>query len=52
MAALAEAPALDRVYRSYAWVAPLAAGRPRLWEVDDLAADVTEARSELQAVSI
>ena len=49
--ALAEAPALERVYRSYAWVAPLAPGRPRLWEVDDLAAAVTDARSELQAVS-
>ena len=49
--ALAGAPALDRVYRSYAWVAPLAPGRPRLWQVDDLANGVTEARSELQAVS-
>jgi hypothetical protein len=49
--ALAEAPALERVYRSYAWVVPLAPGRPRLWEVDDLAASVTDARSELQAVS-
>jgi hypothetical protein len=49
--ALAESPSLDRVYRSYAWVTPLAPGRPRLWEVDDLAAAVTGARSELQAVS-
>ncbi|MEO5575717.1 MAG: FtsX-like permease family protein [Gaiellaceae bacterium] len=48
---LAAAPALERVYRSYAWVAPLAAGRPRLWEVDGLAATVTEARSELQSVT-
>ena len=51
VAELAEAPALERVYRSYAWVAPLAPGRPRLWEVDDLAASVTDARSELQGVS-
>ena len=51
VAALAGAPALERVYRSYAWVAPLAPGRPRLWEVDDLAAAVTDARSELQAVT-
>ena len=49
--ALAEAPALDTLYRSYAWVAPLAPGRPRLWEIDRLAAGVTRARSELQAVS-
>ena len=28
------------LYRSYAWVSPLRAGEPRLWEVDDLAAGV------------
>ena len=49
--ALAGAPALDRLYRSYAWVSPLGPGRPRLWEIDRLAAGVTRARSELQAVS-
>jgi len=49
--ALATAPALDNVYRSYAWVSPLSAGRPRLWEVDELAADVTRVRSSLQAHS-
>jgi hypothetical protein len=48
---LAGAPALAASYRSYAWVAPLEAGRPRLWEVDDLAAGVARARSELQAVT-
>ena len=48
---LAELPALARNYRSYAWVVPLEAGRPRLWQVDDLGAGVTRARSELQAVS-
>ena len=48
---LAGAPALDASYRSYAWVTPLEAGRPRLWEVDDLAAGVARARSELQAVT-
>jgi hypothetical protein len=51
VAVLAQAPALARIYRSYAWVDPLAPGRPRLWEVDDLAASVTGARSELQSVS-
>ena len=49
--ALAALPALARVYRSYAWVAPLTAGTPRLWEIDRLAAGVTRARSELQATS-
>ena len=48
---LAGAPALDVVFRSYAWVAPLEAGRPRLWEVDGLAAGVARARSELQSVT-
>ena len=49
VAALAEAPALARLYRSYAWVAPLEAGTPRLWEIDGLAAGVARARSTLQA---
>ena len=49
MRTLAGAPALARAYRSYAWVSPLREGQPRLWEVDRLAADVTRARSELQA---
>ncbi|HWL33934.1 MAG TPA: FtsX-like permease family protein [Gaiellaceae bacterium] len=48
---LAAAPALDRIFRSYVWVAPLRAGVPRLWEIDDLAADVATARSELQSAS-
>ena len=49
--ALATAPALDRIFRSYAWVSPLRAGAPRLWEIDDLAAHVATARSELQSGS-
>jgi hypothetical protein len=48
---LAGAPALAASYRSYAWVVPLEAGRPRLWEVDDLARGVARARSELQSVT-
>ena len=48
---LAGLPALDTLYRSYAWVAPLRPGQPRLWEVDDLAAGVAQARSELQSVT-
>ena len=49
--ALATAPALDRIFRSYAWVSPLRAGAPRLWQIDDLAAHVAKARSELQSGS-
>ena len=49
--ALAAAPALDRIFRSYAWVSPLRAGEPRLWQIDDLAANVATARSELQSAS-
>jgi FtsX-like permease family protein len=48
---LAGLPALDTLYRSYAWVAPLRPGEPRLWEVDHLAAGVAQARSELQSVT-
>ena len=49
--ALATAPALDRIFRSYAWVSPLRAGAPRLWQIDDLASHVAKARSELQSGS-
>ena len=48
---LAASPALDRMFRSYAWVAPLRAGEPRLWQIDDLAAGIVTARSELQSAS-
>ena len=48
---LAVSHALDTLYRSYAWVAPLRPGEPRLWEVDELAAGVAQARSELQSVT-
>ncbi len=48
---LATAPDLERLYRSYAWVSPLRAGVPRLWEIDALAAGVARARSELQGVT-
>jgi hypothetical protein len=51
MDVLAFLPALDTYYRSYAWVAPLRAGEPRLWEVDELASGVARARSELQSVT-
>jgi hypothetical protein len=45
--ALAASPAIARTYRSYAWVWPLAAGQPRLWEVDDMIGRVERARTEL-----
>ncbi|HUQ21915.1 MAG TPA: FtsX-like permease family protein [Gaiellaceae bacterium] len=48
---LAGLPALDTLYRSYAWVAPLRPGEPRLWEIDGLAAGVARGRSELQSVT-
>ena len=48
---LAQAPALDSIYRSHAWVAPLSVGTPRLWEIDDLAVGVAKARSDLQGAS-
>lgn len=46
--ALAKAPELATIYRSYAWVVPLQAGSVRAWETDEFAARVTRARSELQ----
>jgi hypothetical protein len=50
--AIATAPSLAASYRSYAWVAPLGPGRPRLWEVDALAAGIERSRSELGAASL
>jgi hypothetical protein len=49
--ALASSPVLDRTYRSYAWVQPLSAGTPRLWEIDELVERADRARAELQSVS-
>ena len=49
--ALVGSPALARVYRTYAWVWPLAPGSPRLWEVDGLLGRVERARAELAGAS-
>ncbi len=49
--ALAASPQVARTYRSYAWVWPLAAGSPRLWELDGVIDRVERARSELVARS-
>ena len=49
--ALASSPGLEAIFRSYAWVVPLAEGRPRSWEVDALAEDVARARSRLQSAT-
>ncbi len=49
--ALVSSPAVARTYRTYAWVWPLAAGTPRLWEVDGLIGRVERARAELATYS-
>ena len=51
VAGLVSSPVLARTYRSYAWVQPLSAGTPRLWQVDDLLSGADRARAELQASS-
>jgi hypothetical protein len=51
VAPLAASPALARTYRSYAWVWPLAAGHPRLWQVDALIARIERNRAALAARS-
>jgi hypothetical protein len=48
---LLSSPALENVYRSYAWVTPLRAGTVRAWEIDRLAGDVARARSQIQTAS-
>jgi hypothetical protein len=51
VAGLVASPVLARSYRSYSWVQPLAAGTPRLWEIDPLVAGVDRSRAELQSSS-
>ena len=51
VAGLVASPVLARSYRSYSWVLPLAAGTPRLWEIDPLVAGVDRSRAELQSSS-
>jgi len=51
VAGLTTSPELETVYRSYAWVAPLAPGAVRAWEIDRLAGDAARARSALQTTS-
>ena len=51
VAGLVASPVLDRSYRSYAWVLPLAAGAPRLWEIESLVDRADRARAELEAQS-
>jgi hypothetical protein len=45
--ALERAAPLARTYRTYAWVWPLAAGEPRLWDIDALVRRSERARVEL-----
>ena len=51
VAGLVSSPVLSRTYRSYAWVQPLQAGTPRLWQIDALLAGADRARASLQADS-
>jgi hypothetical protein len=51
VAGLAASPVLDAAYRSFAWVWPLSAGTPRVWEIDDLVGRVDRARAALLAES-
>ena len=51
VAGLVESPVLERSYRSYGWVQPLAPGTPRLWEIDGLVGDADRARAALQSRS-
>ncbi|HEU0335393.1 MAG TPA: hypothetical protein VFR43_02500 [Gaiellaceae bacterium] len=51
VAGLSASPVLDAAYRSYAWVWPLSAGTPRVWEVDGLVRRVDRARAALSAES-
>ena len=49
--ALTSAPAVANTYRSYAWVWPLAAGRPRLWQIGDLVRESERGRAALSVLS-
>jgi len=51
VAALASSPVLERTYRSYAWVWPLAGGSPRLWQIDGLIGRIERSRTALAARS-
>ena len=51
VAGLVSSPVLAQTYRSYAWVQPLSAGTPRLWQVGDLLSKADRSRAELQASS-
>ena len=50
--ALTRAPATANTYRSYAWVWPIAAGRPRLWQIDGLVSRSEQVRAALSGDSI
>jgi hypothetical protein len=49
--AVAELPALESLYRTYAWVSPLAADRVQPWDIDGFTGAVTSARSALKSES-
>jgi hypothetical protein len=51
VAGLSSSPVLADTYRSYAWVWPLRAEVPRLWEIDALLEGADRARARLAAIS-
>jgi hypothetical protein len=48
---LTDSPILARTYRSYAWVWPLSAEDPRLWQIDELIERIERGRADLAARS-
>jgi hypothetical protein len=47
--AVAELPALESLYRTYAWVSPLAADRIQPWDIDGFTGAITRGRSALKS---
>ena len=50
--AVAGLPALESIYRTYAWVSPLAPDRVQPWDIDRFAGEVTSGRSALKAKAL
>ena len=49
--ALSELPALEAIYRTYAWVAPLRRDEVRAWRVESLGRHVAQQRNALRSIS-
>jgi hypothetical protein len=50
--AVARLPALESLYRTYAWVSPLAPNRVQPWDIDRFTGAVTSGRSALKAKAL